>query len=60
MINEEKYYRSMLNGLYGLVDDFDANHVPDTAKELLLEIIEICKLDLSDRFTSDKAESRDS
>jgi hypothetical protein len=52
--NRKKYYASMLNALYGLQDDFDANMVPDEAKDMLLEIIEICKSDFNFQFGDDK------
>jgi hypothetical protein len=44
------YYNHMLNYLYGLQDDFDANQVPDEAKSHLKEIIEICESDYRIRF----------
>lgn len=50
MSDLESHYRSMMNGLYGLMDDFDANEVPEGAKELLLELIEVCKSDFEQRF----------
>jgi hypothetical protein len=48
--DDKKYYHSMMNGLFGLTDDFDANSVPEEAKLLLIEIIEICKSDFNIRF----------
>jgi hypothetical protein len=43
----------MMNGLYGLQDDFDANNLPDLAKSLLAELIEVCKSEFEARFGSE-------
>ena len=50
MSKKEQYYDQLLSTLYGLKDDFDANLVPDEAKELLSEIIAICSSDFRVRF----------
>ena len=47
---KRKYYLSMLNILYGLQDDMDANSVPEEAKVLLAEVVEICQSDFRVRF----------
>jgi uncharacterized protein YeeX (DUF496 family) len=49
MSNAESY-RSMINGLYGLLDDFEENDTPLSTREMLSEIIVICKSDFNDRF----------
>ena len=41
-LSEQKYYRSMLNAMYGLQDDLDSNFAPTEAKELLKALIDIC------------------
>ena len=46
------YYQAMLNSLSGLQDDFDANQVPDEARALLDELIEICASDFRMKFGS--------
>jgi hypothetical protein len=51
--DHRKYYLSMMNVLYGLEDDFDANTVPPEARTLLNEIIEICKSDFNIQFGED-------
>lgn len=48
--DQRKYYLSMMNALYGIQDDLDANSSPDEAKHLLTEIIEICRSDFNIRF----------
>jgi hypothetical protein len=44
----------MLNGLYGLQDDLDANSAPEEAKRLLSELIAVCRRDFEVRFLSDR------
>lgn len=47
------YYLSMLNGMEGLRDDLDANEAPETAKALLVELIEECRSDFRIRFADE-------
>ena len=46
----KSFYDHMMNAIYGLQDDFDANNVPESAKDLLREIIEICESDYMAQF----------
>jgi hypothetical protein len=48
-----RYYREMLNGLFGLRDDLDSNGAPEEAKRLLEELIAVCRRDFEVRFLSD-------
>lgn len=50
----KRYYAMMINALAGLQDDFDTNSVPDEAKSLLQEVIEICRSDFNIRFGGDE------
>ena len=49
----ERYYALMLNALSGLQDDLDANWAPEEAKELLSELIAVCRRDYEVRFLDD-------
>lgn len=40
----------MLNSMYGLQDDLEANDAPEEAKVALKELIEICQSDFNIRF----------
>jgi hypothetical protein len=44
------FYLSMLNAMDGLQDDLDANGCPESAKALLIELIEECRSDFRIRF----------
>jgi len=49
------FYLSMLNAMEGLRDDLAANEAPETAKALLIELIDECRLDFRVRFDADEA-----
>ena len=49
----ERYYGEMLSTLMGLKDDLDANLAPQEAKDLLVELIEVCRSDFRLRFHLD-------
>lgn len=52
--DEARYYRLMLNALAGLQDDLDANRAPDEAKELLSELLEVCRSEFRTRFPHER------
>jgi hypothetical protein len=49
-----RYYQEMLNGLFGLQDDLNANSAPAEAKRLLAELISVCRRDFELRFLGDR------
>jgi hypothetical protein len=50
LYKRKQYYKSMMNILYGLQDDFDSNDVCEEAKGLLTQLVEICKEDYFLKF----------
>jgi hypothetical protein len=56
MSDDENYYLAMLNVMAGLRDDLDANGAPSEAKELLQELMEVCKSDYRIRFRAQNNE----
>lgn len=50
-----RYYLSMLNVMAGLQDDLGANDAPETAKALLIELLEECRSDCRVRFGTDSS-----
>lgn len=47
----------MLNSMYGLQDDLDANFAPDEAKLVLSNLIDICEGDFAEKYGGDEVES---
>jgi hypothetical protein len=50
--DKKQYYSYLMNALYGLRDDLDANDAPEEAKSLLIELIEVCRSDFNIKFNS--------
>ena len=51
----ESFYLSMLNALSGVQDDLDANEAPIEARELLRDVITLCRRDYDAKFSAQSA-----